>query len=95
MIAADGRLSAPPFRPGTGGQRKDREQAHLMASDLDLWQAAQWVLDHHSDPDGWISARIKVLAGAGDVDGVLAWTNVLGKVNELRRGRPAPGEAVH
>lgn len=67
-----------------------------MTTDLDLWRAAQWALDHHGDGAAdWIANRIEALAASGDVDGVLAWTDALAKLNELQRGQPANGERVH
>ena len=68
----------------------------LMVTDLDLWQAAQWALDHHADaPADWIIGRIQALAAAGDTEGATAWTEALAKLNELQRVHPSQGERVH
>ena len=65
-------------------------------TDLDLWQAAQWALDHHGDEAAdWIIARIQALAAAGDAEGATAWTDALAKLNELQRVALTPGERVH
>lgn len=65
-------------------------------TDLDLWQAAQWALDHHGDEAAdWICERIAALAAAGDVEGATAWTDALTKLNELQRIVLLDGEWVH
>ena len=65
-------------------------------TELDLWQAAQWALDHHGDGAAeWIAGRIKTLAAAGDVEGAQAWAAVLFKLDDLQRAQPENGERVH
>jgi hypothetical protein len=65
-------------------------------TELDLWQAAQWALDHHGDGAAeWIAGRIKNLAAAGDVEGAQAWAAVLFKLDELQQTSPAEDQVVH
>ena len=66
-----------------------------MATEVDLWQAAQWALDHHGDGADWIANRIEALAAAGDTAGVVAWTSVLGKLSELQCVQPKIREVAH
>lgn len=63
---------------------------------LDLWQAAQWALDHHGySAAEWIAGRLKTLAAAGDVEGAQAWAAVLFKLDELQQTSLGEDQVIH
>ncbi len=68
-----------------------------MTSDLDIYRAAQALIDQHGD-DAPIHAAMRAdeLAEAGDMEGRIVWIRVVEAVKELlNTGPPSNGEPVH
>ena len=66
-----------------------------MVSEWELWAAANEVIRQHGDNSlTWAATRQSELVENGDVTGSIAWQQIILKIIELRREKPAPGEAV-
>lgn len=56
-----------------------------MISERELWACAQQVLQQHKDGvDLFIAERVAALAVAGDAEGVLTWTAIADRLDQLR-----------
>lgn len=67
-----------------------------MVTNLDIWRAASVVIEHHGEDAEIVAAqRADSFLERGDLDGNRVWMRILAKVKELRREKPAGGEAVN
>jgi hypothetical protein len=61
----------------------------MVLSDQELWAAANMILQQHGDrAPVHVAERIGALALARDMDGVITWKAIAGRMDQLMR----PGE---
>jgi hypothetical protein len=67
-----------------------------MTSDLDIYRAAQSLIERHGD-DAPIQAAMRAdkLLDQGDMDGVTVWKRILKAVDELLEQERPEGTRVH
>lgn len=67
-----------------------------MPSTLDFYRSANEVIKQHGeDATAKAAMRADELLEAGDIDGCSEWKQILVAIQELQRGKPGDGEAVH
>ena len=67
-----------------------------MVTDLDIWRAANLVIEHHgSDAEFVACGRVDDMIEAGDAAGEATWKRILAAVRELQRTSPVIGEPLH
>ena len=65
-------------------------------SDLDLWRAANLMIERHGDDTALVAAqRADELLAAGDIEGQLVWKRIIAAINELQRTQLAVNERRH
>jgi hypothetical protein len=65
-------------------------------SDLDLWRAANLMVERHGDGAALVAAqRADEMLAQGDTEGQLVWKHILTAVNELQRTKIAANERRH
>lgn len=65
-------------------------------ADLDLWRAANLMIERHGDDAALVAAkRADELLAQGDSEGQLVWKRILGVFNELQRTQLAVNERRH
>ena len=67
-----------------------------MISELDIWRAAQQVINRHGADALSVAAQCAdELFMEDDLEGAVAWRRILHAVGELQRAGPRKDEAVH
>ena len=67
-----------------------------MATERDIWTAAQTLVERHGDNAEFHAAkRADELLDDGDMDGRWVWLRILDAVKMLQARRPDDGEAIH
>jgi hypothetical protein len=67
-----------------------------MISDLDLWRAANLMIERHGGDATLVAAqRADEMLAQGDTEGRLVWKRILGAINELQRTKLAANERRH
>jgi hypothetical protein len=67
-----------------------------MISELDIWRAAQQVINRHGADALSVAAQCAdELFMEDDLEGAAAWRRILHAVAELQRAGPRKDEAVH
>lgn len=65
-------------------------------SDLDLWRAANPIIERHGIDAALVAAqRADEMLAKGDVEGQLVWKRILAAINELQRTKLAANERRH
>lgn len=65
-------------------------------SDLDLWRAANLMVERHGNDAALVAAkRADEMLAAGDTEGQLVWKRILAAINELQRTSLAANERRH
>jgi hypothetical protein len=67
-----------------------------MVSDLDIWRAANILVQEHGEEAAIIAAqRADELLAKGDVEGQIVWKRIVRAVAELQKRKPGEGERVN
>ncbi len=67
-----------------------------MIDDIDVWRAAALLIKRHGDDAPVVAAqRADELLAAGDLEGGVAWRQMLGGIRELTRTKLPDGERVN
>ena len=69
----------------------------MTIADLDIWRAANLLIERHGGRDAAIIAaqRADECLASGDVDGQAIWKDIVESILELLRSEPRDGEAIN
>lgn len=67
-----------------------------MIADIDIWRAANLLVERHGEDAGTIAAmRADDMLEKGDLEGETVWLRILDAIEELLRNQPPKGVAIH
>jgi hypothetical protein len=66
-----------------------------VTSDLDLWRAANLMIERHGTEAAFVAAqRADEMLAQGDIEGQLVWKRILAAINDLQRTTLTGAERV-